>query len=66
MRTSWGIRNESLFRQTMAELLEQSFGVGVGVEQCTIGGVQFVVVMYDHQHVLVETPAWNYRTSSDD
>ena len=51
----WGIRNESLFRQTMAAVLEQSFGVGV--EQRTIGGEQFDIVIHDHQHILVEIAA---------
>ena len=51
----WGIRNESLFRQTMAAVLEQSFGVGV--EQRTIAGEQFDVLIYDHQHILVEIAA---------
>ena len=51
----WGIRNESLFRQTMAALLEESFGVTV--EQRTIGGEQFDVLIYDHQHLLVEIAA---------
>ena len=47
----WGIRNESLFRQTMAAVLEQSFGVAV--EQRTIAGEQFDVLIHDHEHVLV-------------
>ena len=51
----WGIRNESLFRQTMAALLEQSFGVRV--EQQTIAGEQFDILIYDGQHVLVEIAA---------
>jgi hypothetical protein len=51
----WGIRNESLFRQTMAALLEQSFGVTV--EQRTIAGEQFDVLIFDHQHILVEIAA---------
>ena len=51
----WGIRNESLFRQTMAAVLEQSFGVSV--EQRTIAGEQFDVLIYDHQHILVEIAA---------
>ena len=38
-----GIRNESLFRQTMAAVLEQSFGVAV--EQRTIAGEQFDVLI---------------------
>ena len=51
----WGIRNESLFRQTVAALLEQSFGVRV--EQRTISGEQFDILIYDGQHVLVEIAA---------
>ena len=51
----WGIRNESLFRRTIAALIEKSFGVGV--EQRTIAGEQFDVVIHDHQHVLVEIAA---------
>jgi hypothetical protein len=51
----WGIRNESLFRQTIAALLEQSFGVRV--EQRTLGGEQFDVLIFDHQHILVEIAA---------
>ena len=39
----WGIRSESVFRQTMAAVLEQSFGVGV--EQRTIAGEQFDIVI---------------------
>ncbi len=51
----WGIRNESLFRQTMAAILEQSFGVRV--EERTIAGEQFDVLIYDGQHLLVEIAA---------
>ena len=51
----WGIRSESVFRQTMAAVLEQSFGVGV--EQRTIAGEQFDIVIHDHQHILVEIAA---------
>jgi hypothetical protein len=51
----WGIRNESLFHQTIAALLEQSFGVTV--EQRTIAGEQFDVLIFDHQHILVEIAA---------
>ena len=51
----WGIRNESLFRQTMAALLEQSFGVRV--EERTIAGEQFDILIYDGQHILVEIAA---------
>lgn len=56
----WGIRNESLFRQTMAALLEKSFGVRV--TQRVIKGEQFDVLIYDHQHVLVEIAASVGRT----
>ena len=51
----WGIRNESLFRQTIAALLAQSFGVTV--EQRVIAGEQFDVLIFDHQHILVEITA---------
>ena len=39
----------------MAAVLEQSFGVAV--EQRTIAGEQFDVLIHDHQHVLVEIAA---------
>ena len=51
----WGIRNETVFRETIATLLEESFGVKV--EQRVIQGEQLDVVIYDHQHVLVEISA---------
>ena len=51
----WGIRNESLFRQAIAALLAQSFGVTV--EQRVIAGEQFDVLIFDHQHILVEIAA---------
>jgi hypothetical protein len=51
----WGIRSESVFRQTMAAVLEQSFGVGV--EQRTVAGEQFDIVIHDHEHILVEIAA---------
>ena len=56
----WGIRNESLFRKTIEALLERSFGVSV--EQRTIAGEQFDVVIHDHQHILVEIAASVGRT----
>ena len=56
----WGIRNESVFSRTMAALLEQSFGVRV--EQRTIAGEQFDVVIHDQQHVLVEIASSVGRT----
>lgn len=51
----WGIRNESIFRQTMAELLEKSFGAQV--ETRTIQGEQFDCIIIDSQHILVEIAA---------
>ena len=56
----WGIRNESVFRRTIATLLKDSFGVGV--EQRSIAGEQFDVVIHDHQHILVEIAASVGRT----
>jgi len=51
----WGIRNESVFHQTMAELLEKSFGVKV--EARWIGGEQFDCIIFDGEHILVEISA---------
>ena len=52
----WGIRNESVFRRTMAALLEESFGVSV--EERVIAGEQFdVVIVAADQHILVEIAA---------
>ena len=52
----WGIRNESVFRRTMAALLEESFGAAV--EERVIDGEQFDVVIVDaDQHILVEIAA---------
>ena len=56
----WGIRNESLFRQTIAALLEQSFGVSV--EQRTIAGEQFDILIHGREHTLVEIAASVGRT----
>ena len=56
----WGIRNESLFRQTIAALLEQSFGVSV--EQRTIAGEQFDILIHGREHILVEIAASVGRT----
>ena len=56
----WGIRNEIVFRKTIATLLEESFGVEV--EQRVIEGEQFDVVIYDHQHILIEIAASVGRT----
>jgi len=51
----WGIRNESIFRQTVATLLEESFGAQV--EERRIGGEQFDCIIHDGQHILVEIAA---------
>jgi hypothetical protein len=51
----WGIRNESIFRQTIAALLEESFGVQV--ESRFVNGEQFDVIIYDGAHILVEIAA---------
>ena len=52
----WGIRNESVFRRTMAALLEESFGAAV--EERVIKGEQFdVVIVSPGQHILVEIAA---------
>ncbi len=51
----WGIRNESVFRQTVATLLEQSFGAHV--EERSIAGEQFDCIIHDGQHILVEITA---------
>lgn len=51
----WGIRNESIFRQTMREILEQSFGATV--EERHIAGEQFDCVIIDDAHILVEISA---------
>ena len=52
----WGIRNESVFRRTMAALLEESFGAAV--EERVIAGEQFdVVIVNADQHILVEIAA---------
>ena len=51
----WGIRNESLFRATMAELLEESFGVKV--QRQIISGEEFDVIISNGDHILVEITA---------
>ncbi len=51
----WGIRSESVFRQTIATLLEQSFGVGV--TRRVIDGEEFDCLIFDSQHILVEIAA---------
>jgi len=50
-----GIRNESLFRQTIASLLEKSFGVQV--QSRFINGEQYDVLITDGAHILVEIMA---------
>ena len=56
----WGIRNEILFRQTIAAVLEQSFGVSV--EQRMIAGEQFDILIHGREHILVEIAASVGRT----
>ena len=56
----WGIRNESLFRQTMATLLEESFGVKVQRRQ--INDEEFDVIISNGEHILVEITASVKRT----
>jgi len=51
----WGIRNESLFRETITALLEDSFGAQV--ESRVIAGEQFDLIIFDQQHILVEIEA---------
>ncbi len=51
----WGIRNESVFRQTIATLLEKSFGARV--ESRWIDGEEFDVIVSDGAHILVEITA---------
>jgi hypothetical protein len=51
----WGIRNEALFRQTMREVLEKSYGARV--EERFIGGEQFDCIIIDHNHILIEISA---------
>jgi hypothetical protein len=51
----WGIRNEALFRATMASLLEKSFGVKV--ETRHLQGEQFDLIISNGRHILVELAA---------
>ena len=51
----WGIRNESIFRQTMRELLEKSFGLNV--EQRQLRGEEYDCVISNGTHVLIEIAA---------
>ena len=51
----WGIRNESIFRQTISALLEESFGARV--ETRVIKGEQFDLIISDGVHILVEITA---------
>ncbi len=51
----WGIRNESLFRETIISLLEKSFGAKV--EQRHLGGEQFDLIISDGEHILLEIAA---------
>ena len=52
----WGIRSESLFRQTIAALLEKSFGAQV--QSRFINGEEFdVIIVSGDAHILVEIAA---------
>ena len=51
----WGIRNESIFRQTMREILEKSFDTQV--QERHIGGEQFDCVIIGDTHILIEISA---------
>lgn len=51
----WGIRNEALFRQTMREVLEKSYGAKV--EARVIEGEQFDCIIIDNAHILIEISA---------
>jgi len=51
----WGIRNESLFRETMLAILEQSFDARV--ESRHIEGEQFDLIITNGYHILVEIAA---------
>lgn len=51
----WGIRNEEVFRKTIAALLTDTFGVAV--EERHLGGEQFDLVIYNGHHILVEIAA---------
>ncbi len=51
----WGIRNESLFRQTIASVLEKSFGAQV--QSRFINGEQYDVLITDGAHILIEIAA---------
>jgi hypothetical protein len=48
----WGIRNESIFRQTMREILEKSYGAKV--EERSLRGEQFDCVIIDGAHIVIE------------
>lgn len=51
----WGIRNESLFRETIESILKGSFGVEV--QHLTIEGEELDCLIIGEQHILVEISA---------
>lgn len=51
----WGIYNESIWRQTIAALIEKVYGDRV--EECHIAGEQFDVVITNGKHILLEITA---------
>jgi len=48
----WGVQNESIWRQTIATLLEKSYGVTV--QRLEIGGEEFDVIIRNGDHVIIE------------
>ncbi len=51
----WGIRNESIWRQTIATILEKSYGAKV--ESRYLEGDQFDVIIRNGEHILLEITA---------
>ncbi len=48
----WGIQNEGIWRQTIATLLEKSYGVTV--KRLEIGGEEFDVLISNGDHIIIE------------
>jgi len=51
----WGVYNESIWRQTIATVLEQSYGVSV--ERVELGSEEFDLVISNGNHILIEITA---------
>jgi hypothetical protein len=56
----WGIRTESVFRETMTSVLEKSFGAKV--ERKVIQGEEYDVVISNGDHIVIEITASVKRT----